>query len=87
MLHEKLKFFSLKNKITLLDAANKAIEIYIDSPQNPQDAQQPKPKENGLDPSLDKLLDLISNETGELKELIIHRTILEFTQNYFKSKK
>ena len=30
-LHEKLKFFSLKNKITLLDAANKAIEIYIDS--------------------------------------------------------
>ena len=86
-LHEKLKFFSLKNKITLLDAANKAIEIYIDSSKNPKDVKRPKPKENGLDPSLDKLLDLISNETGELKELIIHRAMLEFTQNYFESKK
>ena len=70
-----------------MDAANKAIEIYIDSSKNPQDVQRPKPKENGLDPSLDKLLDLISNETGELKELIIHRAMLEFTQNYFESKK
>lgn len=86
-LHEKLKFFSLKNKITLLDAANKAIEIYIDSSKDPQNVQQPKPKENGLDPSLDKLLDLISSETGELKELIVHRVLLEFAQNYYESKK
>lgn len=85
-LHEKLKFFSLKNKVTLLDVANKAIEIYIDSPQKSQDVQ-PTKKESQINEALDKLYDAISNETGESKELIVHRVLLEFAQNYFESKK
>ena len=83
-LHKEMKYFSLVNNISLSDMAQNAIKQFMEN--EPQETIQ-KTKESQINESLGKLYDTISNETGESKELIVHRVLLEFAQNYFKSKK
>lgn len=81
-LHKEMKLFSIQNGMNISEIANESISRFIKNTEpKATKSHEPAPQ---IDKNISELYDRISIETGESKELLIHRILLEYASNFFK---